>query len=251
MENLFDSETTKRKHFSSTNYSFSVIQDSVAEKDIASIIETQEAAFEIITQLLRFRPTMKINYTCFDSALDVAKQMKSMNPEMFPDDKLAPINGFAWYPDQVFCTYNEKIKAHGPHEDAHLLMYQCFGIISRKFLEEGIAVYFGRYWQGIDLHEWAKTLFEQKYYSDLSQFLEDEPFCSANSMFSYPVAGSFCKWIIDKFGFSHFAEFYRSGAKGETKGISGYVPVYKEFISNEIEHSEEMPKVENIIKRFS
>ncbi len=136
-----------------------VPKDSFAKKSILSIIELQEKCFEDFLSSFDVKSKLVIEYYLFSSSLECGKQYRLLYPEEYstsdPDES---INGYTFYPDTVFATYNESIKCVGYHEDVHILMDEQFGDITSCFVKEGIAMSFDKEWWHIKNEYWAKIL---------------------------------------------------------------------------------------------
>jgi hypothetical protein len=129
-----------QENHATEHYLFHYDKDSPAAGDIAAIADFQEKCHTNIMTALNKSVDLSIHYTFFDNPFDCGKLYRSMNPEAFAGDTPVSVNGFAWYPDQVYATYNEKIKAIGHHEVVHLVMYQLNGQIVCRLLTEGACI---------------------------------------------------------------------------------------------------------------
>lgn len=104
------------------------------------------------------------------------------------------------------------------HELAHCFTAQfgstIFKIASgfNAALIEGAAESADAFYDKLPLHYLAKTAFENGFKTDLEKlFSPGVNFFSQNSGLSYIYAGSFCKYIIEKFGMEKFKQFYKYG----------------------------------------
>lgn len=193
----------------SNHYCFHVKENSFAHKNIDYIIKTQEDSFSKITRLLNYKTSLLINYHFTDTPEECGNQFNAFlqreNCETIPSFKT---NAFAWYPDKIYATFNTSITAIGCHEDTHLIAYDCFKKISRRFLVEGIAVAMDEYWQGKTLHKWARYLYSNETIESIIDITEDEQFNNHSDMITYPLAGSFCLWYIQVKGIDKFKNLY-------------------------------------------
>ena len=118
---------------------------------------------------------------------------------MYGDDE--PCNGFARLPNNVYAVYNEEVKCIGMHEDAHIISYSVKRPIS-AFLREGLAMYFDEQWQGIYNEEWCRAFVRDSRLLDVIGLIDNEKFFGVQETISYPLAGAFTKFLIDKFSIS-------------------------------------------------
>ena len=59
-------EEKKMKKFSSKNYDFHFLRDSIAERDIQEIVELQESCYKEICRYLNIQPNIRIQYYLLD-----------------------------------------------------------------------------------------------------------------------------------------------------------------------------------------
>ena len=87
------------------------------------------------------------------------------------------------------------------HEDAHIISYSVKRPIS-AFLREGLAMYFDEQWQGIYNEEWCRAFVRDSRLLDVIGLIDNEKFFGVQETISYPLAGAFTKFLIDKFSIS-------------------------------------------------
>lgn len=186
----------------SEHYNFYVKEASLAEREIAEIIEVQECAYRAISDLLDLKEAFKISYYLFDTAEEVG----NVYGELYGD--FEPCNGFASAPDKIYAVYNERIKCIGPHEDAHILSYKVNKPCS-VFIREGLAMFFDESWWGRANKLWVKDFLQNGSYVSLGCLLNDEHFYEFPDALSYPTAGAFTEFLIQSFGKDKYLAFYR------------------------------------------
>lgn len=113
--------------------------------------------------------------------------------------------------------------------DDHEVVHVYAGRIGRpsNFLSEGLAVAFqvdpvgGRtepWWNGLSVHLRAGGFLEGGTLVPLTDFLTTEDFRSHDSNTSYPQAGSFVDFLIDRHGLDRYLQLYRRGDVGDSEG---------------------------------
>jgi hypothetical protein len=182
----------------SDNYVFRYNKDSIAEKDIESIIETQEFCYEFICKYLEVRMKDKIHYYLCESPEQVG--------QIYGDNE--PCNAFASKPNKVYAVYNEDIKCIGFHEDAHIISYNTLGIPNIAFLRDGLAMFFDKGYLGIENYSWVRYFISNNRYISLNELIVNENFYKVSHCITYTIAGAFVDYLICIFGVDKFKEFY-------------------------------------------
>ena len=125
------------------------------------------------------------------------------------------------------------------HELAHVFA----GKWSNNFLKidanynpatvEGIACAADPVYDDLDIHYLAFLATQNNLKVSIQSLFSGFSFFTNVSSLSYIYSGSFCKFIIDKYGISKFKEFYRYGdfEKSYGKKLSSIVSEYQKFIS--------------------
>ena len=185
--------------YTTEHYVFTYKEDTLAAKDIKKIVKIQEECFTKICNTLKVDFTEKIKYFLLESAEEVGR-LYGINE---------PINGFAvWGENKIYAVYNDKIKCIGPHEDAHLISF-VINTPKSNFIVEGLAMYFDEKWWGLDNDVWTSYYKDTNKDLSISNLLNNEEFCSFNCEITYPIAGSFVKYLISKFGVDKFIQLYQ------------------------------------------
>lgn len=211
--------------FSSENYDFHFLRDSIAENDIEEIAELQENCYKEICSYLSIQPNIRIQYYLLDTPELVG--------EIYGDNE--PCNGFASPPDSIYAVYNEEVKCIGPHEDAHILSYT----INRPksvFIREGLAMFFDKLWWDKTNEDWVRSFLQENKYIDINQLLLDDVFFNYSDAITYPIAGAFTKFLLENYGINKYISLYRyTGDDFENKAKEVYKKeiddLEKEFIS--------------------
>lgn len=184
--------------YKTEHYIFHCVNNEIAENDIEIIAKTQEEAYEAITKTLNVKYETIINYYLVNTPEEVTKLTQ------YP----YPVNGLACFSNKsIYAVYNDEIKCIGPHEDAHLIS-ETFGMSDLDFLCEGLAMYFDKCWWGIDNCLWCKYFIDEGIFPNIIKLLNNQGFNKIDCSLSYPVAGAFTSYLIEKFGIEKYRCFY-------------------------------------------
>lgn len=179
--------------YSSEHYDFCFSSDSLAEKDIVEIANYQEYCYNKITSALNIVPDFRIQYLLADAPEDLGV--------LYGDNE--PCNGYAHLPCNIYAVYNEKVKCVGMHEDVHIISYSVKKPIS-AFMREGLAMYFDEQWQGKPNVEWCRDLIKGDRLPKAIDLIDNNIFFDINETLSYPLAGAFTKFLIEKLSMSEY-----------------------------------------------
>ena len=198
-----DPDTMKKTR--SAHYVFHYQEGSLAEREIQHITEIQEQCFRGICDALKTEPDFPIHYFLLSSPEEVG----------YIGFGGGRCNGYCQPPEKVFVTYNETLKSYGAHEVAHLIS-RLAGHPDSVAVEEGLALYFDGNWWGVDLPAWVLYYMDKGKYLKFGDLLENEYFREQPSPVTYPIVGSFTRWLILNFGMEKYLEFYgfRDSAEG-------------------------------------
>ena len=190
----------------------------------------QEGCYSFISNCLGTEAQGKIHYHLFDTPEEVGTQYAITHD----DDDDEPCNGFA-LPDtmskdgmnHIYAVYNEKVKCIGFHEDAHIISYS-FGRPTSKFVREGLAMYFDRYWWGIDNYSWTRWYLEKGDILSLEKLLDNDEFDEFADTTVYPIAGAFTSYLIQRYGMNKYVDFYRTSV---ASGQDAFKIIFNEPVS--------------------
>ena len=206
--NVFDLRTLDAYSgtFCSEHYTFHYKPGSFAAQNIGSVAEEQERCFRKITELLKIPFNDTIQYYLTDSPEENGRIMEELFGEY------APGNGFAIGPHSVFAVYSEQIRCIGAHEDTHLISY-AYCNPTGALLSEGLAMFMDGEWWGKPNTEWVKAFLRDGSYRSVFALADDETFWNAPCEISYPIAGAFTAFLIERLGTEAFLEqIYKSKA---------------------------------------
>ncbi len=193
--------------YNSTNYEFHVQANSLAEQDIEQIIDIQENARKKIIDFLGLQSDRKIIYFLYPS-----NQIKA---EAMGDDGNGNADTKRF---EIHAVYNEKVKCIGAHEDTHLLAHDL-GLPPQLF-REGLAEYMSETWHGKTHDDWAKEFIASGRLAEIKDWINDDVWYEIDDRLSYPMAGSFIRFVIDKYGRDKFIELYSSMNKDLSREVN-------------------------------
>ncbi|MHB8860353.1 MAG: hypothetical protein ACYC48_01310 [Minisyncoccota bacterium] len=188
----------------SSHYYFHYLKESLAEREIEDIVQTQENAYEKITRFFDSPsyPGEKINYYLYPDA--------GMKKELM---------GNAWFAQSVYddftvhALYTKEHRVIGPHEDTHLLSLPLG--LSIGFLQEGLAEYMvGRSWHGESFEEVvldARLNANFKFSNDL--LISHQAWRNTDDAYAqqyYALAALFTRFLIATYGKDAYLKLYRA-----------------------------------------
>jgi hypothetical protein len=193
----------------SRHYIFHYFENSVAEKDLPHIIETQENA-----------------YTKIISFLNVPEPGRPIEYFFYPDEHTKKeLMGDDWYAQSIYnefrvhVLYTEKDKPQGEHEDTHLLSLPWGQSIA--FFAEGLAEYMvGHAWDGTPHIQYVREGYDKKLYSPLEYFMRHDAWLETDdthAIYFYSLAGVFVAFLITRFGKEKFEVMYRQVSRKNTQ----------------------------------
>ena len=108
-------------------------------------------------------------------------------------------NGSAYYKYNTMTGIaSEKTNSiYSNHELFHLVAMNLWGVPD-IWLNEGMAVYSDNKWHGYDLYQLTKYLVDNNRYISLTKLIKD--FRKADDLISYPLTGSFVKYLDETYG---------------------------------------------------
>ena len=181
------------------HYIFRCAAGSLAEGEIGAIAAEQEQAYGKLKTLFGYKLPEKIEYLLTASP----EENGAVLGELFGGEAAYPINGFSIAPKYVFAAYDDQVKCVGCHEVTHLFSY-ALCMPKSQFLSEGLAMYTdGAFW-GKPNGRWVKEFLASGRYIPLRELIPDESFFAHPSEITYPIAGAFVAFLIEKLGPQRF-----------------------------------------------
>ena len=80
-------------------------------------------------------------------------------------------------------------------------------------------MFFDRYWWGIDNYSWTKWYIEQGKNPSVVELLENSHFREYDCELTYPIAGAFTGYLIERFGTEKYVAFYKRCADKTAQAI--------------------------------
>lgn len=184
------------------HFVFHFKKDSLAERNIRAIIRSQEQAFDKICDFLAVKPAWKTKYFLYPSRrLKKLMMGDSGNGNALPEKH------------EVHVLYNQKIKCTGPHELTHVLA--CLLGKPPRFLQEGLAEYFEKTWNGRKHDDLIMEYVNRKIFCPIVKLIDDKYFNRTKEDISYPEAGSFFKYLVKNFGRTKVLLIFEILTKGD------------------------------------
>lgn len=111
----------------------------------------------------------------------------------------------------VFMVLNSEMRGIPNHEFFHLYAYRFWKRPKETFVSEGMAVYSDDKWHSQELHPLVSFLKAKGKLIPIRQLVEN--FRKQNDLISYPQAGSFMKFLSEKYGKDKVTAVWKSGEK--------------------------------------
>ncbi len=114
----------------------------------------------------------------------------------------------------IFYLLKEDVHPPLQHELGHLYSWRSWGEPAAHWLREGVAVYTAGDCAGEDLHAWASKMALENKLIDFDELEQNHDFSKAGA---HLQAGSFVKYIMEKYGVLSFRKLWENGltASGE------------------------------------
>lgn len=189
------------------HYVFRYAAGSLAEREMEAIEAEQERAYAKLMDLFGFEMPQKIEYLLTASPEEngaVLEELFGLEP--------CPTNGLSIGPSYVLGAYCDGARAVGAHEVAHLFSYQLC-LPRCELLSEGLAMYAdGSFW-GKPNGAWVRDFLQNDAYVSVRELAADDGFYAHPSEVTYPIAGAFVGFLMEKLGAKRFFdEVYPSDA---------------------------------------
>lgn len=217
------------QHAATANLDIYYQPNSPAEHDIDTIKRIQQAAFERIVTTLNsdYKGPIQIYlYSHQDQSNGLTE---------------SSANGLAHpFMESVEAIYSNELKAIGrdgvaAHEMVHVVATLTLANPQSRVLSEGLAVALDDFWNDpkrsiTTLHGWSVYYYKSEAMPSLTQLSDNWKSYSAN--LSYPVSGSFVRFLIDRYGIGKFKKMY---IKAEGKSMARAFEMVYGFPFEEVE----------------
>ena len=174
----------------------------LAERKLHEIIQEREKVYTRIAEILGIEPPHKIRLFLFPSSREKTFYTGHIGA--------GAAQGFT-----VMEVYNEEIKVEPHHELTHIIA-SLINPSPPALLNEGLAVSIVPYWDGKHVDEWVRLYRRKKELIPLMTLLTFTEIGSPSTMpsVSYPEAGSFVKFLIERYGIDKFRQLYSKAKNG-------------------------------------
>jgi hypothetical protein len=191
----------KRKGFtwksdSSTQLRFHFEPDSHAERRLNYLKEREEQSFSRVLRLLGVSSyPHQIDFFIVDSR----ERMKELIGR--------ETNAIAFPQTNVICfIFGSQANASGAHELMHAVAKNTWKGKPQLWLDEGFATYADDMWYTYRLHDLSKFFLLNNRLVSLEKLIDD--FRDHHAMLSYPQAGSFVKFLYERYGMEKIKELW-------------------------------------------
>jgi len=200
-------------------------KETLAEKKLHEIIQEREKAYTKIVKILGIEPPHKIRLFLFPSSREKTFYT-------------GHIGAGAAQSFTMMEVYNEEIKVEPHHELTHIIA-SFINPNSPALLNEGLAVSIVPYWNGKHVDDWVRLYKRKGELIPLITLLTFTEIGSPSTMpsISYPEAGSFVKFLIERYGVNKFRQLY-SKAKNGKKFLEFNKELFIEIYEKSIEQLE-------------
>ena len=171
---------------------------SVAQAEMDKIITFQESAYVRIRDMIGWvdRP---VNIYLYESLEDKQEQLG-----IWGNGHSVPVSF------STHSVYAEDIKAIGGHETTHVIAHHTLAASFVPLLSEGLAVYLSGPEDSFKPeHSKVLSFLDNGNFIPLAQLADNMSFWQIDSAITYPLAGSFVKFLIEEYGITKFTQLYR------------------------------------------
>jgi len=128
-------------------------------------------------------------------------------------------NGSAYYRDNTITGIgsSELRSIFSSHEIFHIIAMNVWGV-PETWINEGMAVYSAGQWHGYDLYELTNYLHDNNRFASLNKMIKR--FRKVDDSLSYPLIGSFAKYLNETYGQEKVIAIWKSKSKN-IKDITG------------------------------
>lgn len=192
----------------SENFLFYAPEGSYAAERFPELVKKAEAARRLVMERLQEVKQEDPPALVF---LDSRAQLKKFGKIAAGGRAVVEENG-------IFYVLNDSTEAPLQHELGHLFSWRSWGDPAGYWLSEGVAVYAAGNCAGEELHAWAAKLALDK---ELTNFTDLEREFDFSKPEPHLQAGSFVKFIMEKYGVSSFKMVWKKGlsASSEATGL--------------------------------
>jgi len=195
-------------------------RDSVTPQQLQRITRDHEYRYYQLVQFFGHRPKYKIRSYVFKDTAQKSRMMGAANTMIARPWAYEYYVHGSYFPHRVI-----------KHEMAHvfsaafgsgpLKLSARYGLLFNAALVEGVAV--AADWSSGELtpHQWSRALLDLRRAPDPANILGVTGFYNHSSLHSYTIAGSFSRYLIDKYGIKKFKRAY---------GTANFAEVYQKSL---------------------
>ncbi|MEK6756337.1 MAG: hypothetical protein AABZ02_09315 [Bacteroidota bacterium] len=212
---------------------------------LSHIIQLHEFTFDRLARTLRVNPRRKIHTFLYTSAEQKGRLIGAAGTNI--------AKPWLW---QLHLNLSD-VEASFQHELTHVVAaefgFPLFRIGVNSGLIEGLATALERTRYGEHLHRLAAMVFAVGLDPDMESLFSLSGFVRAHPDVGYTLAGSFCRYLIDRYGLRRFKLLYRGGdyATLYNKGISTLLHEWRQYVNRYELSDGEIEKAAYLFKRPS
>lgn len=185
--------------FESEHYIFYAHSGSYAEMHFHEIACIQERCFSEICTYTGVAFAKRIRYYLCDSRVEIGVLTCG-----------EPCNACTYDYDLIYAVYNHSVQCIGYHEDAHLISY-AIAIPDSIFLREGFAMMFDGMWHGVKNSDIVANIGKHS----ISKLFDNDYFYALPEDITYPLAGAFTEFLVERYGMKNYLSFYKDPSSPE------------------------------------
>ncbi|HWP82977.1 MAG TPA: hypothetical protein VNN76_10025 [Bacteroidota bacterium] len=199
--------------------------DAVDEERLNNLVRLHEFQFDQLTRELRVAPHKKIKSFLYATAEQKGRLIGAGRTNI--------AKPWLW---QLHINL-EDVERSLRHELVHVLAadfgFPLLRVSLNSGLIEGLAMATERTAFGEHLHRLAAMAFATNTEFDVKELFSVTGFMRAHQGMSYTMAGSFCRFLIDRYGLRRFKRVYRTGSfvSAYNKRIEDLVHEWQQFLS--------------------
>lgn len=203
-----DHDDINWESISTENFKLYAPEGSYAAANLEELAEKSETARQLVMERLQVVKQEKSPKLLF---LESPEAMQELSGIAAGGRAIVGENG-------IFFLYREAGNPPLQHEMGHLYSWRSWGEPAAYWLSEGVAVYAAGDCAGEDLHAWAAKLAVENRLTDFAELEREFDFSKAEP---HLQAGSFVKYIMEKYGVRSFRMLWEKGlsASSEATGL--------------------------------
>lgn len=113
---------------------------------------------------------------------------------------------------EIHVVINSTFLGQHTHQDIKLILQDLLGPAAKPFLREGLAAYFNEHWQEKGADYWAARLYQSDNLPAMDELLNDEWFERESPLVMTATAGSFVRFLADRWGAEKLIGAYQQWA---------------------------------------